>query len=68
MITISDLARQKHAVTRNQVASDSGAYNHSDMKRWAGKDTDLIKLTMKSSTAFDGEACPSSYKLEQSAA
>ncbi len=56
MITISDLARPKRAVTRNQVASESGAYNHVDMKRWAGKDTELIRLTMKSSTGFDGES------------
>jgi hypothetical protein len=56
MITIADLARPKRAVTRTQVASQSGAYDHADLKRWAGNDTELIRLSMKSSTAFDGEA------------
>lgn len=56
MIALSDLARPKHAVTRTQVVSESGSYDHRDMKRWDGKDTDLIRLSMKSSTAFDGES------------
>ncbi len=55
MIALSDLTRPKHAITRNQVVVESGAYDHGDMKRWDGKDTDLIRLSMKSSTAFDGE-------------
>lgn len=56
MIGLSDLARPKHAVTRTQVVAESGAYDHGDMTRWDGKDTDLIRLSMKSSTAWDGEA------------
>lgn len=56
MIGLSDLARPKHAVTRPQVVAESGAYDHGDMTRWDGKDTDLIRLSMKSSTAWDGEA------------
>ncbi len=56
MIALSDLARPKHAITRTQVVAEAGAYDHGDMKRWDGKDTDLIRLSMKSSTFFDGEA------------
>ena len=56
MIIISDLARPKRAVTRTQVVSESGAYDHGAMKRWVGRDTELIRLSMKSSTAFDGES------------
>ncbi len=56
MIGISDLARPKRAITRTQVAAESGAYDHGNMKRWDGRDSDLIRLSMKSSTAFDGES------------
>lgn len=56
MIGLLDLARPKHGITRTQVVAESGAYDHGDMKRWDGKDTDLIRLSMKSSTAFDGES------------
>lgn len=38
------------------MVAESGAYDHGELTRWDGKDSDLIRLSMKSSTYFDGEA------------
>jgi hypothetical protein len=56
MITIKNLVRSRQRVSQPQLAAETGAYDHGAMKRWRGKDTALIRLTMKSSTSFDGEA------------
>jgi hypothetical protein len=56
MITISNLMRSRQRVSQAELAAETGAYDHAAMKRWQGNDTALIRLTMKSSTSFDGEA------------
>ena len=56
MITIHSLLRSKQAISRTRLAAETGDYDHHSMKRWQGNYTALVRLTMKSSTAFDGEA------------
>jgi|GEM_PF-1367364 hypothetical protein len=56
MLTAKDLAKAKRGIAPAQLAKDTGAYEHGAMRRWVGKDVELVRLSMKSSTMFDGES------------
>lgn len=56
MFSVMDLARKKQQISAAALSAETGPYDHAAMRRWVGKDVDLIKTSMKSSTAFDGES------------
>lgn len=56
MLQPQDLARTKQAASVEQLAAETGPYDHRTLRRWNGDDSHLILFSMKSSTAFDGES------------
>ena len=56
MLQPKDLARSKQAATVDQLAIQTGGYDHRTQRRWNGRDVQLIVFSMKSSTSFDGES------------
>ena len=56
MLQPKHLARGKQAVTVDQLALQTGGYDHGTQRRWNGRDPQLIAFNMKSLTAFDGES------------
>jgi hypothetical protein len=56
MLTVNDLTKTKRVITPARIVEMTGSYDHSAMRRWIGDDAALIRVSMKSSTAFDGES------------
>ncbi|AEE14732.1 hypothetical protein Thena_1111 [Thermodesulfobium narugense DSM 14796] len=56
MLREKDLARAKISISKEELLTETGSYDHSMQRRWIGKDLKLIKYSMKSSTMFDGES------------
>ncbi len=56
MLQPKDLVRSKQAATVDQLALQTGSYDHRTQRRWNGRDVQLIVFSMKSSTFYDGES------------
>jgi hypothetical protein len=56
VITARELARAKQRETSLPNSQVMGSYDHHAHRRWVGEDASLIKWTMKSDTAHDGES------------
>ncbi|MEO1785058.1 hypothetical protein V4762_08325 [Thermodesulfobium sp. 4217-1] len=56
MLRGRDLSRSKLSISKDELLTETGSYDHIMQRRWVGKDLKLIKYSMKSSTMFDGES------------
>ncbi len=56
MLRGRDLSRAKLSISKDELLTETGSYDHIMQRRWVGKDLKLIKYSMKSSTMFDGES------------
>lgn len=56
MITLQDLAKQKHKVhIAPSLLQRNRAYDHHLQQAWRDLDKDTFKISVKSDTMFDGE-------------
>ena len=56
MLTAKKLAKAKRSLSPARLVEMTGSYDHAAMRRWVGDDVGLIRISMKSSTTFDGES------------
>jgi hypothetical protein len=55
MITAKNIAKTKGSIPISDLFAETGPYDHYRQARWTGRESRLIRWSMKSSTMFDGE-------------